>query len=167
MVRFSEVQQKVFFGTQFREKQTLESDITASSQLGAEFSGVVELNTPGIDSNLGVAELPTNVIDSSNQIAAGCAAQTGNAFVVTGKGGISKNPNEQVDINPTCSDVRDLSAYRKQTNNTVENTQISQKPAIVEATGFIRNKNGEIELVASENMPFVTKQVSSCSGTST
>ncbi|MGB3653729.1 MAG: filamentous hemagglutinin N-terminal domain-containing protein [Rivularia sp. (in: cyanobacteria)] len=155
------------FGTQFRSRQTLESDITASSQLGAEFSGLVELNTPGIDSNLGVAELPTNVVDSSNQIAAGCAVQTGNTFVSTGRGGIPKNPNQQVDVNPTWSDIRDLSAYRQQNNNITENTQILNKPAIVEATGFIRNADGEIELVATQNKPFTTKQISNCSGTNT
>ncbi len=153
---------KGIFGTQFREKQTDASDITASSELGAEFSGLVELNTPGIDSNLGVAELPTNVVDSSNQIAAGCAAQTGNTFISTGRGGIPQNPNEQVDINPTWSDIRDLSAYRQQNNNITENTQISSKPAIVEATGFVRNQDGEVELVALENKPFKT-QVSNCS----
>ncbi|MEO1428610.1 MAG: hypothetical protein AAFV71_05970 [Cyanobacteria bacterium J06633_8] len=55
-----------------------------------------------------------------------------------------QNPNEHVDAKRTWSDIRDLSAYRKPSNNTVENTQISKKPAIVEATGFIRNENGEI-----------------------
>ncbi len=43
----------------------------------------------------------------------------------------------------------------------------SNKPAIVEATGFIRNANGEIELVAAQNTPFMTKQVVNCSGTNT
>ena len=155
------------FGTQFRLQQTLESDITASSELGAQFSGVVELNTPGIDSNLGVAELPTNVIDPSNQVEKGCAAQTRSNFVVTGRGGIPHNPNQHLISNPTWWDIRDLSASRKRNNNITENTQILNKPAIVEATGFIRNASGEIELVASQNTPFTTKQVANCSGVNT
>ncbi len=154
------------FGTQFREKQTDASDITASSELGAEFSGVVELNTPGIDPNSGITELPANLIDPSNQIVAGCAAQTGNTFVSTGRGGIAKNPNQQVDVNLTWSDIRDLSAFRQQNNN-IQATQISNKPAIVEATGFIRNQNGEIELVAAQNTPFTSKEVPSCSSLNT
>ncbi len=154
------------FGTQFRENLTLESDITASSELGAEFSGVVELNTPGIDPNSGITELPTDVIDSSNQIEKGCAAQTGSSFSVTGRGGMPQNPSQSLYLNRTWSDIRDLSASRKQTNNIVENTQISQKPAIVEATGFMRNADGEIELVAAQNTPFKT-QVPDCSGLST
>ncbi len=154
------------FGTKFKEKLTLESDITASSQLGAEFNGIVELNTPGIDPNSGITELPTNLIDPSNQIEKGCAAQTGNTFVATGRGGITKDPNQQVDINNTWSDIRDLSAYRKRNNN-IQATQISNKPAIVEATGFVRNEKGEIELVATQNKPFKTKQVLNCSGHNT
>ncbi|MGB6301183.1 MAG: filamentous hemagglutinin N-terminal domain-containing protein [Rivularia sp. (in: cyanobacteria)] len=151
------------FGTQFREQQTLESDITATSELGAEFSGIVELNTPGIDSNLGVAELPTNVIDSSNQIAAGCEAPTGNTFVATGRGGIPHNPNQNVNLNSTWADIRDLSAFRKRNNNSSKITTISSNPAIIEATGFIRNQDGEIELVALQNKPLINKQVSNCS----
>ncbi len=154
------------FGTQFRDKQTDASDITASSQLGAEFSGLVELNTPGIDSNLEVAELPTNVIDSTNQIEKGCAAQTGSNFVVTGRGGMPQNPTQSLYSNPTWSDIRDLSVSRKRNNN-IQTTEISNKPAIVEATGFIRNADGEIEFVAAQNTLLKTKRISNCSGKNT
>ncbi len=154
------------FGTQFRGEQTIESDITATSELGAEFSGVVELNTPGIDPSSGISELPENLTDSSNQIASGCSSNTGNSFVATGKGGISKNPNEQLDANLTWSDIRDLSAFR-QKNNIAENTQILNKPAIVEATGFIRNSSGQIELVAVGNKPAITDFKIDCNGYST
>ncbi len=154
------------FGTQFRSRQTLESDITASSQLGAEFSGLVELNTPGIDPNSGITELPTNVIDSSNQISSGCAAQTRSNFVVTGRGGIPQNPIQSLYSNPNWSDLRDLSASRKRNNN-IEITEISDKPAIVEANGFIQNEDGEIELVAAQSTPFNTEEVPNCSGANT
>ena len=87
------------FGTQQREEVTNHSDITASSDLGASFSGKVELNTPGIDPNSGVAELPGNVIDTSNQIASGCLAQPGNKFVTTGRGGMPQNPSQNLILN--------------------------------------------------------------------
>ncbi|NEQ86224.1 MAG: S-layer family protein, partial [Moorea sp. SIO2I5] len=45
------------FGTEFREQQTPDSDITASSQLGASFSGTVEINAPYSD--------PTNYLSLS------------------------------------------------------------------------------------------------------
>ena len=73
-----------------------------------------------------------------------------------------QNPKEHLDSKRTWSDIRDLSAYRK--GNNTEVTTISNKPAIVEATGFIRNEDGEIELVALENQPLRTKQIAECSG---
>ncbi|BAY83539.1 hypothetical protein NIES267_30280 [Calothrix parasitica NIES-267] len=154
------------FGTQFRENLTPQSDITASSELGAEFNGEVELNTPGIDPSSGINELPENLTDSSNQIAAGCSNKSGNSFIATGKGGIPQNPQEQFNINRSWSDIRNLSAFRKLNNNS-EITSISNKLEIIEATAFIRNENGEIELVAAQNTPFNTTQVSNCSSLNT
>ncbi len=153
------------FGLEFRNELTEESDITASSEFGV--NGTVAINNISIDPSSGLVELAVDLVDGSQQIASGCSNNSDNTFVATGRGGIPKNPNQQVDVNPTWSDIRDLSAYRKQNNNTVENTQISNKPAIVEATGFIRNENGEIELVAAQNTSLKTKQVPNCSGLST
>ncbi|MDY6900359.1 MAG: S-layer family protein, partial [Cyanobacteriota bacterium] len=150
------------FGLEFRDELSESSDITASSQFG--LSGTVEINNLSIDPSSGLVELDVELSDESQQIASGCSSNADSSFVATGRGGISKNPNEQVDANLTWSDIRDLSAFRKQNNNTVERIQISNKPAIVEATGFKRNKNGEIELVALKNTPFKTKKVAECSG---
>jgi large exoprotein involved in heme utilization and adhesion len=127
----------------------------------------VQINNLSIDPSSGLVELPVDLSDSSQQIASGCSSNTGSSFVATGRGGIPQNPNEQVNINATWSDIRDLSAYRKRNNNTVEKTQISNKPAIVEANGFIRNANGEIELVALLPTPLTTKQIPECSGSNT
>ncbi|MGD1911524.1 MAG: filamentous hemagglutinin N-terminal domain-containing protein, partial [Rivularia sp. (in: cyanobacteria)] len=150
------------FGLEFRDSLTDESDITASSQFGV--NGTVEINNVGIDPSSGLVELPATLADSSQQIATGCSSNTESSFVATGRGGIPQNPTESVDLKPNWSDIRDLSAFRQQNNNTVENPQISNQPAIVEATGFIRNENGEIELVALENTPLINKQIANCSG---
>ena len=153
------------FGLEFRDELTSESDITASSQFGV--NGTVEINNVGIDPSSSLVELPTELKDASQQIATGCSTNSDSTFVATGRGGIPQNPTESVDLNPNWSDIRDLSAFRQQNNNTVENPQISNQPAIVEATGFIRNENGEIELVALENTPLRNKQVAECSGADT
>ena len=153
------------FGLEFRDQLTPESDITASSEFGV--SGTVAINNFSIDPSSGLVELPVALSDSSQQIATGCSSNTGSSFVATGRGGIPQNPNEQVNENRTWSDIRDLSAYRQANSNTYENTQISNKPTIVEATGFIRNQDGEIELVATQPTPFTTKHISECSGTNT
>ena len=82
------------FGAEFREQLTSESDITASSARGAEFSGTVELNTPDVDPSRGLTELPENLTDSSTQIAAVCTTTGGNEFIVTGRGGLPQAPSE-------------------------------------------------------------------------
>ncbi len=134
------------FGIQKRKQVTPESDITATSQLGASFNGAVELNTPLIDPNSGVNELPANVIDTSNQIASGCLAQPGNTFVITGRGGMPQNPSQNLILNRSWYDIRDLSAYRKQAD--ITQSPVSKQRRIVEATGFVKNALGEVELVA-------------------
>ncbi|MEM6402499.1 MAG: S-layer family protein, partial [Cyanobacteria bacterium P01_D01_bin.116] len=149
------------FGLEFREQLTEESDITASSEFG--INGTVEINNVNIDPSSGLVELPSEITDSSQQIAQGCSSGSDNSFVVTGKGGIPQNPQQYINSNQYWSDIRDLSVSRKSNNNNTENTRISNKPAIVEATGFIRNQNGEIELVASVNKPLNIKQISNCS----
>ncbi len=149
------------FGLEFRNELTEESDITASSQFGV--NGMVQINNISIDPTTGLVELPVALSDSSQEIASGCSSNTESSFVATGRGGIPNNPSQSLNLNSTWWDIRDLSAYRK-LNNNAELTTISRKPAIVEATGFIRNSKGVIELVALENIPFKTKQISECSG---
>lgn len=52
------------FGTEGRGSQTPESDITASSNLGPQFSGTVEINTPDVDPSRGLVSLPAVPIDT-------------------------------------------------------------------------------------------------------
>ncbi|MDF0554482.1 S-layer family protein [Kamptonema sp. UHCC 0994] len=80
------------FGTAFRQAQTSESDITATSDLGAQFSGVVVINTPDINPSSGLVELPTDVLDAANLTVQGCGGDRGNSFVVTGRGGLPASP---------------------------------------------------------------------------
>ncbi len=152
------------FGLEFRDELTEESDITASSKFGV--NGTVAINNIGIDPGFGLVELPVELSDSSQQIASGCLNNKGSNFLITGKGGIPYSPNQHLISNQTWYDIRNFSTSRKPSNN-IETTQISNKAAIVEATGFIRNQNGEIEFVSSESKPFSTEKVINCSGLST
>ncbi|AFY54829.1 filamentous hemagglutinin family N-terminal domain protein [Rivularia sp. PCC 7116] len=148
------------FGTQFREQQTTKSDITATSELGAEFNGVVELNTPGVDPNSGLVELSAELTDSSQNIASGCISKAGSNFVVTGRGGIPQNPSHKLIANRIWLDIRNFSASKNK--NIDEISEIPNKPEIVEATGFVRHPNGEVELIATQNKPFLIRQASNC-----
>jgi filamentous hemagglutinin family protein len=142
------------FGLAYRPQLTPNSDITASSQFGV--SGTVDINIFGVDPSSGLVELPANLSDPSQQIASGCSANQGSRFVATGRGGIPQNPTQEVrsDVYDglrlrTWSDTRDISAYR-QTGEV--KAQISLSPVLlVQATGWHRNAQGKIELVADKS----------------
>ncbi|MDF5738720.1 MULTISPECIES: S-layer family protein [unclassified Nostoc] len=134
------------FGLKYRNELTLENDITASSKFGV--NGTVDINNFGVDPSSGLVELPVNLTDSSQQIATGCSNTNGSSFVATGRGGIPQNPLQQVTSERTWSDIRDLSAYRKIGEVTV---QIPLTPeTLVQATGWHRNADGKIELIAAQ-----------------
>ncbi|TVP60837.1 MAG: S-layer family protein [Nodularia sp. (in: Bacteria)] len=145
-------------GLEFQEKLTPASDITASSQFGV--SGTVQVNTIGVDPNSGLVELPANVIDPSQQIVTGCAANQGSSFVFTGRGGVPQNPNQQVWSDRTWSDVRDLSTFQESRPVVVQTPQSSD--TLVKATSWHRNPQGKIELVATPSSSY-TQQSLSCS----
>jgi filamentous hemagglutinin family protein len=134
------------FGTQFRDRLTPESDITATSDLDPQFNGTVQIDIRGVEPSRGLVELPENLTDSSNQIAQGCSASRGNSFVVTGRGGLPADPNETL-LGSTV--WRDL---RPRGGNSSVPVPISKTASVgtpmVEASGWIKNSNGEVELVA-------------------
>lgn len=158
------------FGTQFRPQLTPQSDITASSDLGAQFSGIVEINTPEVDTSSGLVQLPENFTDISNQIVSGCSASSSNSFVITGRGGLPPNPNEIL-RNPTVwRDVRtfgepESQTAQKQRNRGVrqqENSLSQQFP--VEATGWVKNSDGKLELIAQSTTQHNLNKFPQCSG---
>ncbi|NER33196.1 MAG: filamentous hemagglutinin N-terminal domain-containing protein [Oscillatoria sp. SIO1A7] len=81
------------FGTSFRERQTPKSDITATSQLGPQFSGVVEINTPEVDPGAGLVKLPETVVDITALVARDpCHHKDESEFIITGRGGLPPSP---------------------------------------------------------------------------
>ena len=144
------------FGSQFRNNLTVKSDITASSALGADFSGVVEINTPDTDPTSGLVELPENLTDPSSKIVSGCAAFAESEFIVTGRGGLPPSPLDALDREPTAANWLNLpeqgapvrrSSGAAEHNNSSAYT-LHPTPQIVEATGWIVNADGEVDLVA-------------------
>jgi large exoprotein involved in heme utilization and adhesion len=150
------------FGTAFRPQLTPESDITASSQFGV--NGIVQINNPDVDPGGSLAQLPEDVTDPSQQIATGCSALQESSFVVTGRGGLPPNPSEQLDSTRTWSDVRDLSAFRS-SENVVAESEPANPPVIVEATGWMVNEAGNVELVATVPQVGAPINAMNCTGT--
>jgi filamentous hemagglutinin family protein len=135
------------FGAAFREAQTPESDITASSQFGV--SGTVAINNPIANTSAGLVELADTPIDPNQQVAVGCAALQGNSFIVTGRGGLPGDPTAAIRGQTLLSDVRDFTTPAAQ-NRSVATPE--RAPAIatpVQATGWRLNSRGQVELIAA------------------
>jgi large exoprotein involved in heme utilization and adhesion len=134
------------FGLQFREKLTEQSDITASSEFGV--NGVVKINNLNVNPTSGAIELPLDVIDSNQQIASACSANSGNSFAITGRGGFPANPNNSLHSQIVWNDLREIDIANNR-------SAISQKPIkpkrIVEATGMVIDAEGDVEFVAQTN----------------
>ncbi|MEO0839666.1 MAG: filamentous hemagglutinin N-terminal domain-containing protein [Cyanobacteria bacterium J06643_5] len=135
------------FGLNFRDNLTAESDITASSQFGV--NGTVEINNPSIDPSSSLVELPSDVVDSSQQVASGCSINQGNSFTVVGKGGVATNPSDSVAEISLWNDLRDISIQDSKKINI--QAQDNSSKQIIEATGWIVDKQGNIEFVAESN----------------
>lgn len=131
------------FGAQVRREPTLTtSDITASSQLGPQFDGVVDIQTPDVDPTQGLLSTPQIV--NPPRITTGCQAVSREVsnFIITGTGGVPLNPAQPLTSEAIWIDARSTSAINYQSENQ------PQKTEIVEAQGWIRGKNGEIILIA-------------------
>jgi len=148
------------FGTEFRLQDTPLSDITATSALGPQFNGLVQLNTPDIDPSRGLANLPTEVVDASNQIAQACGtrgAEAGkNEFIVTGRRGMPSNPHEPLSDERPLDDIHPPAEFSSSRNSpnarrivSPQSATSNAKPLIVEAQGWMINDKGQVVLTAT------------------
>jgi len=96
------------FGIQFRDRQTDNSDITASSEFGID--GNFNLNLQELDITSGLIQLPKNLTDASDRIAAGCPTDEEASFITTGRGGIPQNPRQVLQNEIVLQDLRNNSS---------------------------------------------------------
>ncbi|MEH1870659.1 beta strand repeat-containing protein, partial [Nostoc sp.] len=135
------------FGIQPRSNPTSLSDITASSQFGVD--GVVKINTPDIDPNSGLVNLPTVPVDT--QVAQTCTAGSAvakSSFTITGRGGLPPNPGEALNADAVQVDlVGSNPEVGKPSTPAVSTNPINPTPnRIVEATGWVIAANGDVIL---------------------
>ncbi len=126
------------FGIKFRPAETSLSDITASSEFG--LSGTVVLNIPDVDVLSGLVKLPEQLI--SVQPWEGCRTTTAqsSSFVRTGKGGLPSNPDRLLESTHVLDDLSLPQGWSEAAS------EIPNK--IVEATSWIVNEEGAVELIA-------------------
>lgn len=150
---------QAIFGTQFRDRLTPESDITATGK-DSSLNGTVTINTPGVDPSQGLVQLPNQPVNV--KVTQGC--QTGGnqasvAFYNTGRGGLVPNPYEPLSSSRIWEDVRPA---RQKTANSAGAAPASTPATpnkIVEAKGWLLDEKGQVVLVAE--MP-ATQSYSSC-----
>lgn len=157
-------------GTQFREQLTSESDITASSALGPQFSGTVELTSPEIDPAQGIATL-SETVASSQQVAAACSVGADNDFVATGRGGVPEDASQVLRGNSLWQDLR-LAASVTPENNThaaahsllanhTRLTPVTAEP-IIEAQGITIDSEGQVNLFAQPSNQLIVNHHNRC-----
>ncbi|MEH2071562.1 MAG: filamentous hemagglutinin N-terminal domain-containing protein [Nostoc sp.] len=154
---------QAIYGTQFRETPTSASDITATG-VSPQLNGSVQVNTLDIDPNNGLVELPANFVDRSSLIAQGCPASKDNSFTITGRGGLPPLPTQALHPNQTATvDWVTLNPQEQKSTTVGENSHLSRSlgrkspqlevpqisPTIVEATGWVMNRSGKVQLTAS------------------
>jgi large exoprotein involved in heme utilization and adhesion len=125
------------------------SDINASSQFGV--NGTVEINTPDVDPNRGLVNLPTVPLDT--KVAQACESRTAenqSSFTIIGRGGLPPNPRtEPLSGDAVQVDWVTLKPRGENRANTNVSKATSPTPApIVEAQGWVRNAKGEVVLTA-------------------
>ncbi|MGL4619330.1 MAG: filamentous hemagglutinin N-terminal domain-containing protein [Chroococcidiopsis sp.] len=143
------------FGTQFRAApDDRTSDITATGG-NPQLSGSVELDVPEIDPNSGLVNLPSVLVDT--QVAQTCTpsnTQAQSEFIVTGRGGLPPNPTQVLSSDAISVDWVALEpTTENQSSPTPTTNSTAPLPTpIVEATGWVIDRQGEVILTAS-NVP--------------
>lgn len=127
-----------------------DSSITASSQRG--INGNIQINTPDVNPASGFIELPNNFSDRSNLIAQVCPAFQGNYFTITGRSGLPANPSDTIRTNLTETvDWVAPNFFQTKPEKIINYQTLKPKTTtkIIEANSWVKNKLGEVMLVAS------------------
>ncbi|WP_414581477.1 filamentous hemagglutinin N-terminal domain-containing protein [Scytonema sp. PCC 10023] len=125
------------------------NDITAISQTNPSLSGTIEINTPDIDPNTRLINLPTVPVDT--EVAQGCNSPNyaQSSFIITGRGGLPPNPKDI--LTPDAVEVDWVTLNPNTNNRKSPSVSTRTKPTpepIVEATGWVFNAKGEVVLTA-------------------
>jgi large exoprotein involved in heme utilization and adhesion len=117
----------------------------------------VTLNTPDDDLSRGLTSLPLDLTDASRLIVQQCSssrAATASEFIVTGRGGLPPAPSDQFRSASVITPWVSLEDAETQQSEDVDRSRANHPTVphasneIVEAQGWIRDKNGTIVLVA-------------------
>ncbi|KJH71578.1 two-partner secretion domain-containing protein [Aliterella atlantica] len=144
------------FGIAFQAQDNpITNDITASSEQGLQ--GNVNIELPEIDPRRDLTQLPQEVVDVSSRIAQGCrdsngARQNRGEFIVKGRGGLPPSPTDSLVGDESLANwvTLEQTSRQEKTTTTIPTPETRTTAApIVEAQGWIVDKNGKVTLIAT------------------
>jgi filamentous hemagglutinin family protein len=173
------VNARSLLGIQFQPQLTSQSDITASSALGAEFNGVVQINTPDVDPSRGLVSLPAAMIDPQSQVSAACERVQSNTFLITGRGGLPQDATQalrggsvwtDLRLSPVGANLSPAAAEKLSVEHSGSGISGRSHPThppesispLVEAQGWFRNEKGQVFLVAGSRSQSTGTSVVQC-----
>jgi filamentous hemagglutinin family protein len=144
------------FGTEVRESNTLESDITATGEIK---NGTIEIQTPDVDPSTGLLQLPETPIDAASLIGQNpCAKGVQSEFVNRGRGGLPPTPSEALREEESLANLLDFPPdWESRVLEDDRNSEAVTEPPVrqlVEAQGWFVDAQGRVILTA--NPPTVT-----------
>jgi filamentous hemagglutinin family protein len=156
---------KGVIGFQSLNRLTPFSDITATSALGTQFNGLVEIRSPDNDLSRGLVKLPDNLTDTNKQIVAACDRFRGNELISTGRGGAPTDATQTISSQAIWRDLRLSEVPSTQSNITAQtetNLVTNQSNRLVaaiqlisqiEAQSWEKDGNGNLKLLAYAASP--------------
>ncbi|HBE53558.1 MAG TPA: filamentous hemagglutinin [Cyanobacteria bacterium UBA11369] len=140
------------FGTEFRSRQTSNSDITATGGTPA-LSGTVEISTTNNDVENAIAPQDNNFANTDAVLATSCIARNraGNSFTVTGNGGLPSTPYDPLASRYSLAQVQGIGTL-DQRSAEVTPPSPESPVAIEEAQGIVITADGQTKLVSGMQM---------------
>jgi filamentous hemagglutinin family protein len=143
------------FGIEERTLNNFTNDINATSALGAQFDGTVEITIPDINAIQTETQVPNNLIESDKTPEQACQSNRINAakngLNILGKGGITPQPIEPLQADNIIIDSKFAANYIPPEIKPIE----TDNGDIYPARGIIKTADGGIILTAypTENIP--------------
>ena len=140
---------------------TPSNDITATSALGSEFNGIIEVADPVVDPTSVLVVFDTNTVDVSTQVVASCQKLRGNELILTGRGGVPRSPVRALGSQPVWNDFRLAGTLASESARGSAETDRAaraiapaapapQQAPLIEARGWQKVDGGEMVLVAQQ-----------------
>jgi filamentous hemagglutinin family protein len=142
------------FGTQFREQPSLQSDITATSDLGASFSGQVNIITPDIKQQNNLNKQASNFVSTESLVASSCLANRNarsGKFVITSHGGLAETPNHSLEMSYSVAQIKPVFASNAVTKPIPSSLKVTWRGDTIEEAQKLIIKNGRVLLVTDSN----------------